>query len=92
MFTLSDYRPNNKEDLRKKQLDIRKNHIAFSVSEQDADTTVISFPMFNYEQQVVAALAVSGLSKRFKRSALDNIKTEGMRTALSISHQLGYKN
>jgi len=91
LYTLSDHQPINKEELRKELSHIRKHHVAISVSEQDADTTGISFPIFNFQNEVVAALAVSGLSNRFKGDALKFIKAEGMRTALEISSQLGYK-
>lgn len=92
LYTLSDHKPINKDELRKELLQIRKNHVSLSISEQDADTTGVSFPIFDFQNNVVAALAISGLSNRFQGEALDHIKTKGMRTALNISEQLGFKN
>lgn len=80
----------DKEELRKELAEIRKNEYAYSISEQDADTTGISFPIFNYENKVVAALAISGLSSRFKGERLKFIIQKGKESARSISKQLGY--
>ena len=80
----------DKEVLRKELVEIRKNEYAISLSEQDEDTTGISFPIFNYEQKVVAALAVSGLSSRFKGERLRYIIKKGREIARFISKELGY--
>src|SRR5699024_9413239 len=44
---------------------IRETGYAYSVGEQDADTTGISYPIYNHQGNVIAALAVSGLSSHF---------------------------
>ena len=80
----------DKDALRKELVEIRKNEYAFSISEQDEDTTGISFPIFNYENKVVAALAVSGLSSRFEGERLQYIIKKGKENARSISKQLGF--
>ncbi|MBO1001422.1 IclR family transcriptional regulator [Pseudogracilibacillus auburnensis] len=76
-----------KQELKK----IRKNQFAISIGEQDADTTGVSFPIFNHEGKVIAALAVSGLSSRFMGERLENIKDSGTTFANEMSKQLGYR-
>lgn len=90
LFTLSNHLI-DKDSLREELVAIRENYYAISISEQDADTTGVSFPIFAYENKVVASLAVSGLSSRFQGERLEQIIQEGKNTALQISKQLGYK-
>src|SRR5699024_6438914 len=45
---------------------IEKTGYAYSIGEQDADTTGISYPIYNHRNEVIAALAVSGLSSHFE--------------------------
>lgn len=91
LYTLTNSRKINKNDLRKELIAIRKNEISYSVDEQDDDTTGVSFPIFDYKNEVVAALAISGLSNRFQGKALENIKIKGSQKAKEISRQLGYR-
>lgn len=86
------YEPIEKRKLKEELRNIKENHYAISVGEQDADTTGVSFPIFNHEHKLVAALAVSGLSTRFIGEKLEVIKQKGKQSALEISNQLGYKS
>lgn len=70
---------------------IRKKGYAYSIGEQDRDTTGISYPIFNYKGEVIASLAVSGLSSYFEGERLDIIKAESKKTAKDISEKLGYR-
>src|SRR5699024_11251498 len=70
---------------------IRKQGYAFSNGEQDADTTGVSYPIYNHYGQVTAALTVSGLSSRFKDDNLIFIKKRTKKAAKAISIQLGYR-
>ncbi|TQS70605.1 IclR family transcriptional regulator [Ornithinibacillus gellani] len=70
---------------------IRKRGYAFSEGEQDKDTTGLSFPIFNYRNQVIAALTVSGLTSYFKGVHLERLVTLSRQTAIDISNQLGYR-
>lgn len=90
LFSLTN-RIIDKRALVKELQEIRKQQFSYSVDEQDADTTGISFPIFNYENKVVAALAISGLSSRFQDEKLELMKRHGSETARRISKQLGYK-
>lgn len=80
----------DKDELLEELAEIRKQQFAYSIGEQDADTTGVSFPIFNHEGNVIAALAVSGLSSRFIGKRLTFIKQSGKQSAESISKQLGY--
>jgi|SRR5690625_3229283 len=90
LYTLTNERI-NKKVLKQELNEIRKKQFALSVGEQDADTTGISFPIFNYENKVIAALAVSGLSSRFQGEKLKAMKQKGRDIANEISVQLGFK-
>lgn len=92
LYTLSNKEPIDETSMRRELEMIKKNHFSFSISEQDADTTGVSFPIFDYKNEVVAALAISGLSNRFQGDALENIKIKGSQKAEEISKQLGYNN
>lgn len=78
------------ENFRDELMKIQKTGYAYSVGEQDADTTGISFPIYNHHGQVVAALAVSGLSSHFEGDSLETLKMKTKIIAGKISSQLGY--
>lgn len=81
----------DKEKLLEELKEIRVQRISMSVEEQDPDTTGISFPIFNYEADVIGALAISGLSSRFTGDKLARMIEYGRKTAEEISDQLGYR-
>lgn len=89
MYTLTNKKIDNRK-LHQELVQIRKEGYALSIGEQDADTTGVSFPIYNYEGKVVASLAVSGLSNHFKGERLRVIKNETEKTAKVISKKLGY--
>ncbi|SFB16192.1 transcriptional regulator, IclR family [Lentibacillus halodurans] len=64
---------------------------AYSIGEQDPDTTGISYPVYDYSNQVIAALAVSGLSSHFEGENLELLKAKSKVTAETISRKLGYR-
>ncbi|SHF83733.1 IclR family transcriptional regulator [Ornithinibacillus halophilus] len=70
---------------------IREQGYAYSIGEQDPDTTGISYPIFDFHQHVVGALTVSGLSHYFTGNNLQKIKKETLNTAFEISSKLGFK-
>ncbi|TFJ91925.1 IclR family transcriptional regulator [Lentibacillus salicampi] len=70
---------------------IHEEGYAYSIGEQDADTTGISYPIYDYSNQVVAALAVSGLSSHFEGDNLQELKMNTKQTAETISRKLGYR-
>lgn len=88
---LADGREVDKDQLKQELLDIRQKGYAFSVGEQDLDTTGISFPIFNYEGKVIASLAISGLSSYYEGENLELIKEKSQQVAKNISEQLGYR-
>lgn len=88
---LADGREINKDELGQELKKIRQQGYAYSVGEQDVDTTGVSFPIFNYEGKVIASLAISGLSSYYEGENLEKIKKKSQRAAKSISEQLGYR-
>lgn len=80
----------NTENFQSELKTIRETGYAYSVGEQDADTTGISYPLYNHLNEVVAALAVSGLSSHFTGDNLCTIKQKTRMIAETISGQLGY--
>lgn len=81
----------DKQQLTEQLEKIQENNYAYSVGEQDADTTGISYPVYDYRNQVIAALAISGLSSHFEGENLEWIKAKSKQAAELISRQLGYK-
>lgn len=81
----------DREQMMEELVDIRKRGYAFSIGEQDLDTTGISLPIFNYEGKVIASLAVSGLSSYYEGENLIKIKEKSEQAARNISEQLGYR-
>ncbi|HEY4551954.1 MAG TPA: IclR family transcriptional regulator [Bacillaceae bacterium] len=88
---LANGMPIDKEALLEELADIRKQGFAYSEGEQDPDTTGVSFPIYDFREEVVAALAVSGLSSHFEGERLGNIKRSAEETAEAISAQLGFR-
>lgn len=81
----------DKAELQQELEKIRNQGYAVSISEQDADTTGISFPVFDNKGNVIAALAISGLSSRFTGERLEEMKQMGKSCAKGISELLGYQ-
>ncbi|MFD1039975.1 IclR family transcriptional regulator [Virgibacillus byunsanensis] len=91
LFKFNDPLPINKEELIRELEGIRQSGYAYSIGEQDADTTGISYPIYNHQNQVIAALAVSGLSSHFEGENLTLLKDKAKQTARTISGELGYR-
>lgn len=81
----------DKDQLMEELQQIRRQRYAISIEEQDADTTGISFPIFNFEAKVVGAIAISGLSSRFTGDKLKEKIERGKEIGETISKQLGYR-
>ncbi|MBM7601984.1 DNA-binding IclR family transcriptional regulator [Virgibacillus halotolerans] len=84
--------PVDKDKLKKELAMIRQAGYAYSIGEQDADTTGISYPLYDYRDQMIAALTVSGLSSYYEGEGLERIKRSTAQTAQRISEELGYRN
>ncbi|WP_164670056.1 IclR family transcriptional regulator [Virgibacillus doumboii] len=91
LYRLGDHEPIDKEQLLEQLNTIYQDGYAYSVGEQDADTTGISYPIYDYSNQVIAALAVSGLSSHFEGENLTFHQEKTKQTAQTISRQLGYR-
>lgn len=86
-----DHKPNNQKELRNELEKIREEGYACSIGEQDADTTGISYPIYDHLGHVIAALTVSGLSSHFEGDNQAMIRTKSKKTAQDISGKLGYR-
>ncbi|MFC4556793.1 IclR family transcriptional regulator [Virgibacillus kekensis] len=91
LYSLGDNEPIDKQQLIKQLETIRQEGYAYSVGEQDADTTGISYPIYDHRNQIAAALAVSGLSSHFEGENLEILKASTMKTSETISRKLGYR-
>jgi len=89
--TLADGRVVTQEQLAQELNEIRQNGYAFSIGEQDLDTTGISYPIYNYEGKVIASLAISGLSSYYEGENFEKIKKKSQEAAQNISKQLGFR-
>ncbi|GAB3805523.1 IclR family transcriptional regulator [Virgibacillus kimchii] len=89
--TFPNGKPIKMDELRKDLNQIREEGFSWSSGEQDEDTTGISYPIFDYRNEVVAALGVSGLSTHFTGEHLELIKKKTYQTAGEISDKLGFR-
>ncbi|MEN1969259.1 IclR family transcriptional regulator [Lentibacillus sp. N15] len=88
---LGDHQPIDRKSLTMELEKIKQEGYACSIGEQDADTTGISYPVYNHLGVVVAALTVSGLTSHFEGENLAFIKTSTKLSAEAISNKLGYR-
>lgn len=91
IYPFQNHHPMDRKKLKKELVTIRKEGYAYSIGEQDADTTGISYPLYDYRNQVIAALTISGLSSYFEGESLTAIKRASVPTAENISKELGYR-
>lgn len=91
LYDLNQQTPVDKDKLREELRRIRTKGCSISIGEQDIDTTGVSYPIRDYSAQVVAALAVSGLSSRFEGDHLTSIKDKTEAAAKRISAEMGYQ-
>lgn len=88
--SLIDQKPIDKEKLLVELEKIKNQGYSISVDEQDLNTTGVSYPIYDYKKNVIAALTVSGLSSYFENDNLQYIKEKTKETAEKISSSLGY--
>lgn len=91
LYFIPDQTPIDKIRLLEELASIQKEGYAYSIGEQDADTTGISYPIYDFYGKMIAALTVSGLSSHFEGDKLTFIKTKTKNTANEISGKLGYR-
>jgi IclR family KDG regulon transcriptional repressor len=91
LYFIPDQTPIDKQRLMQELATIQNEGYAYSVGEQDADTTGISYPIYDYRCKMIAALTVSGLSSHFEGENLIAIKAKTEKAAHEISEKLGYR-
>lgn len=80
----------SKDELMKKIEIIRKQGFSLSYGEQDEGTLGISYPVYNRNAEVVAALSVSGPVSRLSGSHREYAQLKTEEVAKDISLELGY--
>jgi DNA-binding IclR family transcriptional regulator len=63
---------------------------AESIEEREVGTSAAAAPVFDINNELVAALSISGPAHRFNPQKVDNLKTVLVAAALDISTKLGY--
>ncbi|MED4205396.1 IclR family transcriptional regulator [Neobacillus mesonae] len=87
---LTEHTIDNASVLEEEIRQIREQGYAVSYGEQDDGTIGISYPIYDYKNEVVAALNVSGPETRIKEKLVGSVKEKTRDTALRISEELGY--
>ncbi|GAB4074432.1 IclR family transcriptional regulator [Barrientosiimonas marina] len=90
-YAEGEHRVASYEHLLQELAEIYETGYASSIGEQDADTTGITYPICDYSDDVIAALAVSGLSRYFTGDNLTKLQQKTRETAETISRKLGYR-
>lgn len=78
------------ETLSKEIKKIQSNGFSISKGERDIDTIGISYPIYNYTGEVIAALNVSGPTTRINEGNIEAIQLKVCKAAAVISKLLGY--
>ncbi|WP_077596910.1 IclR family transcriptional regulator [Oceanobacillus kimchii] len=80
----------SKADLRKELELIINEKYADSIEERESGTSAAASPIFNFQDEVVAVLSVSGPASRLKPREWPELKLMVMEAAFEISKNLGY--
>jgi DNA-binding IclR family transcriptional regulator len=87
---LTDNTITDTDDLREELALVRSHGYALDNEECELGAKCIAAPVFNYANQVVAAISVAGPSTRLPSERLDDLVSKVKETALAISERLGY--
>jgi DNA-binding IclR family transcriptional regulator len=72
---------------------VRTQGYAVDEEENEQGIRSIGAPIFNHQNQVIAAVSISGPTLRVTKEIVQNIlKPEVIKTALAISETFGYQN
>lgn len=91
LYQLTDSKPIDINKLKKELTEIKRTDFAYSSEEQDQDTIGVAYPVYDFQNVVIASLSVSGLSNHFKDEKLVEIKRKTRATAEQISLQMGHQ-
>ena len=69
--------------------EIRRQHYAVSHGERESDAASVAVPLFDYQAKVIAVMAVSGPSIRFKEPQLSSYISILRESSEAISSALG---
>jgi IclR family KDG regulon transcriptional repressor len=79
----------DKEDLLKDLIKIRKRGYAISHGERFEGVTSLSAPLFNYRNQIIGAISISGPSIRFPEEKINEFIEPIIEATDHISHAMG---
>ncbi|MFC1863996.1 IclR family transcriptional regulator [Thermodesulfobacteriota bacterium] len=72
-------------------MEVRKRGYAYSEDEIEVGVKGVASPIFNDEDQVIAALVVAGPSTRMNKKKVNAVKNEVIEATTKISQELGYQ-
>jgi DNA-binding IclR family transcriptional regulator len=70
---------------------VRAQGFAISDEELQEGLTAVAAPIFNHNSQVIAAIAVSGLTYRIGSAEIQRLVSAVKQTAETVSNQLGWR-
>jgi IclR family KDG regulon transcriptional repressor len=78
------------DELKRKLREIRENGVAFDDEEHQLGVRNIAAPVRDWENSVIAAIGIIGLTTRISRQRMIELAPEVKSTADKISHEMGY--
>jgi IclR family KDG regulon transcriptional repressor len=78
------------DEMKRELKKIRKNGVAFDDEEHELGVRNIAAPVRNWENNVIAAIGIIGLTTRISRQRMIELAPEVKNTAEKISHEMGY--
>ncbi|KPU44562.1 HTH-type transcriptional regulator KipR [Oxobacter pfennigii] len=85
----TQYTCTSPDEIKKMVKKIRQEKLAYDLRESTDDRSGISAPIFNYKNQVIAAIGAVGPYARFEKN-LETIAKQVKNSAHSISKEMGY--
>jgi DNA-binding IclR family transcriptional regulator len=79
------------EELEKNLIEIKRRGFAFCDEELEEGVKAISAPVKNINEEVIASITVTGLSKRISKNNMEKHTTILMNSSQKLSEMLGYK-
>ena len=84
---------NDLDELKRHLMIVRERGYAIDEEENEPGIRCIGAPIFNQQNQVIAAISISGPTIRITKEYVQNtLKHEVMKTALEISEEFGFRN
>ena len=88
---ITEHTVTDRAQLERELEQIRRDGFSVTRGERDASTAMVSVPLFDYTQHVVASITVSGPVYYFEEQKVASYLEELQRAAGRISRKLGYR-